>query len=89
MTKQATARAFVAGRAARCHNASTDGARYTLHKSDIARKEDGKIVFDWCGFYTATTASHMNAILRELPGSPRVSYAAAREGLHGTFEVAA
>lgn len=50
---------------------------YRLHGNVIARllPADGSIEFNWCGWYTPTTANHMNAILRAGGRSIRVSYA--------------
>jgi hypothetical protein len=80
-TRQETANAFIAGRAARCHNATTDGKVYWLHGHAIAtRNADNTITFDWCGWFTVTTAAHMNAILRAERSNERVSYAMARDG---------
>ena len=62
--------AFVAGKTGKCHNArierDTDGAiRYVLHRSTIATlAPGGRGTIAWCGFYTATTANHINKILR-------------------------
>jgi hypothetical protein len=78
MTKDQLAKAFVARKAGKCHNASTGGDVYTLHQSPIAVHEKGAVVFYWHGFYTPTTASHMNAILKALGASFRVSYSTAR-----------
>jgi hypothetical protein len=66
MNKQQLARAFVAGDSGACYNATTDGSRYLLHGHAIAVKTDGGVVFYWHGYYTVTTASHMNEILRAL-----------------------
>lgn len=87
---QQVAEAFVAGRTAKCHNASTDGKTYKLHNSIIARKGDdgnvpGNVLADWCGFYTPTTASHLNAIGKALGASNRVGYAEARKLRTTTF----
>ena len=73
MTKQELARAFVAGRPGRCHNAHTDGSTYTLHKSPIAVRVGDQIQLYWHGYYTVTTASHMNEILKALGAPYRVS----------------
>jgi hypothetical protein len=81
-TRQQTADAFAAGRAARCHNATATATTYRLHGHAIATRDAaGAITFDWCGWFAPTTAAHLNAILKALqvPG-PRVSYAAARDG---------
>jgi hypothetical protein len=88
MNKQQTAKTFITSKAGACHNAKTDGTEYRLHGHVIARKDGGNIVFNWCGWYTPTTASHMNAILKELPGCIiRVSYAKARDTGETTFTV--
>lgn len=89
MTIAETALAFARGNEARCHNAHTDGARYTLHKSVIAEKlYSGVIRFNWCGYHTRTTAAHMNAILSALGARHvRVSYAQARDNHETTFDV--
>ena len=78
-TKRQTAQAFVNGKSAKCHNAKTDGESYTLHRSIIASRNLGTVTFNWCGFYTRTTAAHMDEILRELGSPRRVSYAQARD----------
>jgi hypothetical protein len=79
MNKQQLARAFIAGDSGSCHNATTDGSKYLLHGHAIAVKTDGGVVFFWHGFWTITTASHMNDILRALGAPFRVSYANARD----------
>lgn len=73
------ARAFANGQPGHCHNARTDGVTYTLHQSPIAVRHDGAVVFHWHGFYTRTTANHMNAILRALGAEFRVSFSQARD----------
>jgi hypothetical protein len=83
-TIEQTAQAFVNGKSARCHNAHTDGQRYTLHRTVIVyRNEQGQLVTDWGGFYTRTTASHMNAVLKAFGSARRVSYAKARDSNEG------
>lgn len=86
------AAAFAAGKSAKCHNASTDGIGYYLHGHKIASRgpaPGGVVAFDWCDWYTKTTASHMNAILRAIGATHRVSYAAARDSGEGEFYVVA
>lgn len=78
MTRQSTADAFAEGVPGRCHNAHTDGQTYTLYDSPIAVKTDGAVVFYWHGFYTRTTAAHMNDILRAIDADFRVGHALAR-----------
>lgn len=79
MTKDELAKAFVSRKAGKCHNASTSGGVYTLHYSPIAVHEKDAVVFYWHGFYTRTRANHMNAILKALGSSFRVSHANARD----------
>jgi hypothetical protein len=58
---------------------------YRLHNNVIASMDDqGLVTMNWCGWYTTTTANHMNAILEEL-GAYRVSYAKARDAGTTTF----
>lgn len=86
MNKEDLATAFAKGKPGKCHNADTDGKRYRLHASDIAtRLDDGTVLLDWCGYYTPTTASHMNAILWALGSTKRVSYATDRDAGVTTF----
>lgn len=79
MTKTGIAQAFARRKPGRCHNAHTDGSTYVLHTSPIATWVDNQVQFYWHGYYTPTTASHMNDILRALGAGFRVSYAAARD----------
>ena len=80
-TRQQTANAFAAHRAACCCNATATATTYLLHGHAIATRDaTGAIHFDWCGWFTPTTAAHMNAVLRALGEPFRVSYAKARDG---------
>ena len=80
MTIQSTATAFVKGKQASCHNSRTDGQTYWLHGHPIARKiEGGSVIVSWCGWYTRTTASHLNAVAKAYGSNERFSYAQARE----------
>lgn len=79
MTKTDIARQFINRKPGRCHNAHTDGSTYVLHESPIAVWHGNQVQFYWHGYYTRTTASHMNEILRALGAKFRVSYAAARD----------
>jgi hypothetical protein len=86
-TVEGLAYAFVAGKPGKCHNADTDGQRYRLHASDIVTKTDGgDYVFDWCGWYTPTTANHINAVLRAL-GEPQHSRSSDEKAGVTTFTV--
>ncbi len=61
---------------------------YLLHGHVIARIDMCKnITFDWCGWYTRTTAAHMNEILRAANKPIRVSYSQARDAGITTFDV--
>lgn len=85
MNKQQLAKAFVAGDSGACHNATTDGSRYLLHGHAIAVKEGKSVVFFWHGYYTMTTASHMNEVLKALGAPFRIGYANARDAKQTHF----
>lgn len=57
-----------------------DANEYVLHGNVICRQasKNGPLQFDWCGWYTPTTARHMNAILKAVGVKHRVSYSQAR-----------
>ena len=94
MTIQSVAQAFANGKPAHCHNAHTDGRSYWLHGHRIATFEDvpdlpkeschqgmSLASFDWCGWFTPTTANHLNHIAEALDSRDRrFSYALARDG---------
>lgn len=82
-TVEQTARAFAAGKSAKCHNAHTDGTKYTLHKSVIAERNSNTLYIDWCGFYTPTTAAHINAVLAAFGVNVKLSYSSARNNRMG------
>lgn len=86
-TIRGCAQAFLKGKSASCHNAATDGKRYMLHGHTIAEKYDHAISFNWCGWYTVTTANHMNTILKEMDADFRVSYSRDRNLGIVTFDV--
>lgn len=81
-----TAQSFIDGKATRCHNAVTNGKQYLLHSTVICEKQGNKYVFNWGGYYTNTTANHMNFIL-SLLGKPRISYAKHRKEDVSSFTV--
>ena len=87
MTRQSTDDAFAQGIPGKCHNAMTDGQTYLLHGHPIAVKQDGNVVFYWHGFYTRTTAAHMNDILRAIHADFRVGHARARDTAQTHFVV--
>lgn len=88
MKNEDVAKAFVAGKSASLGNARTDGVVYTLHGNIICiRGTDAKFVFRWCGWYTSTTARHMNHILRALDADIRVSYKQHKESNTQEFVV--
>ena len=73
------AEAFAMGRMKKNKTAFTDGQTYTLHSTDIVHKVPGGVELNWGGWYTPTTANHMNAVLAALGISRGVSYSAARK----------
>ena len=79
MDMKQLAQAFANGKAGRCHNAHTDGTTYTLHQSPIAVRQGDAVVFHWHGFYTKSTANHMNHILRAFGANFRASFSRARD----------
>ena len=80
MTIEHVAKQFVEGKQGKCHNSTTDGTTYWLHGHPIARKvEGGSVIISWCGWYTRTTASHLNAVAQAYGSDKRFSYAQARE----------
>lgn len=89
MNKTELAQAFAHRKVGRCHNAHTDGTVYVLHTSPIATWVGDQVQFYWHGYYTTTTAAHMNTILKALGASFRVSHAAARDSnaTHFVWEV--
>jgi hypothetical protein len=99
MNVRELAKAFVEGRAGRCHNAEVyldphpikPVWRYKLHRSIIAsRYPDGEVLGDWCGWHTPTTANHLNHIRNALGvvgAGSRLSYAWARDHDQGVFDL--
>lgn len=79
MNIDTVAKAFINGQRAACHNSKTDGMSYWLHGHIIAQKREQGFVLNWCGWYTRTTANHMNKILKAAGKNVRVSYAEARD----------
>jgi hypothetical protein len=79
------AKAFVEGRAAKSGNSRTDGREYVLHNTVIARKIRDTVEFNWGGWYTSTTANHMNYIIGAGKLGYGVSYATARDAGVTTF----
>lgn len=77
--KSDVAKAFAEGRVLKVANARTDGSGYFLHQTCIAVKNaEGGVTLNWGGWYTPTTASHMNEVLKAVGINRRVSYAEAR-----------
>ena len=79
-----------------CHNARVTPGEYRLHGHLIAKVnyETGEVVGDWCGHYTKTTASHLNAIIKALRQQSalkvcaNVGYANARDNSTEKFVIA-
>lgn len=86
MTVAQLAAAFAQRQEGRCHNAHSTGSQYILHKTVIAEWTiDESLRLSWGGYYTATTANHLNHILKAAGKSVRVSRKAAREMGTTTF----
>lgn len=65
MCIQRVATAFINGQRASSHNSKTDGTKYWLHGNLIAEKGiNGSVIINWCGWYTRTTANHLNHIAK-------------------------
>lgn len=79
--------AFNNGIARVAGNAVSTGEEYLLFGKKIAMWHNGAVIFHWCGYYTRTTADHMNNILRALGAEERVSYATARDESQTVFTV--
>jgi hypothetical protein len=74
MTIDQVAEAFISGQRAKSHNSETDGKTYWLHGNDIAQKGVlGSVIINWCGWYTPTTANHLNSIAKAYGVSHRFS----------------
>lgn len=88
-TIEQVASAFAAGTTAKAGNAVTNGSEYKLHSTVIAKKQPGGVLLNWDGWYTPTTANHMNHVLKALGINKRVSYAMARDAGYREVFVAA
>lgn len=86
MTIKKCAKAFMEGRKAACHNSTTDGKVYLLHGHRIAERHTTSVTFYWCGWYTMTTANHINHILRQMNAEFRVSFTRDRDIGITTFD---
>lgn len=82
------AHAFATGHTLSSHNSRTDGMNYYLHWNRIAERIGAHhVYFTWCGWYSVTTANHMNKVLEALRVPTRVSYAKARDAGTTDFTV--
>lgn len=65
MSIERVATLFKQGKPASSHNSKTDGQSYWLHGNKIAEKGiNGSVIIHWCGWYTRTTANHLNYIAK-------------------------
>jgi len=88
MNKRQLANAYAAGKPGACHNAKSTGNTYLLHYNAIVERQSERVWrFNWCGWHTHTTASHMNEVLRALGVPMRVSYAKARDNGETNFTI--
>lgn len=80
MCIQRVATAFINGQRASSHNSKTDGTKYWLHGNLIAEKGiNGSVIIHWCGWYTRTTANHLNYIAKVYGYNRRFSAKMARD----------
>lgn len=88
-TIKQVAEAFASGNKAKCHNAETDGQSYWLHGNKIAFKSPmtGDVMADWCGYYTVTTANHLNHIVDAIKSPFKVSRAFHKLHSVGSFNL--
>lgn len=74
MSIERVAKAFMQGKPATSHNSKTDGSSYWLHGNKIAQKGiEGSVIINWCGWYTPTTANHLNHIAKAYNWDKRFS----------------
>lgn len=73
-TVEDVARAFAAGKSAKCGNANTNGTTYYLHGNAIASKDAKGVRYSWCGYYGPTTTNHLNEISRAINSNFSFSY---------------
>ena len=80
MSIQRVAQAFMQGKPATSHNSKTDGSSYWLHGNKIAEKGiGGSVIIHWCGWYTPTTANHLNHISKVYSCNRRFSAKMAKD----------
>jgi hypothetical protein len=79
MKIDAVAKAFANNKALVVGNASTDGSVYKLFGNTIAYRVGGSVIIDWCGYYTMSTARHLNNIAKATGANVRFSFAQARD----------
>lgn len=73
------AKAFANKKPLTVGNASTDGNTYQLFGNTIAYRVGGSVIIDWCGYYTTSTARHLNNLAQALDADMRFSFAQARD----------
>ena len=56
-------KAFFNGQAKKISNSETNGTSLYLWDNEIARKEDGQIKINLCGYNTTTTRERLNGVL--------------------------
>lgn len=72
VTEQIT-RAFLNGYERKLSNSYTDGKSIFLWGNEIARKENGQIKINLCGYNTVTTRERLNGILEYCIGKRALS----------------
>ena len=66
-------RAFLNGQTKAVSNSNTDGTSLYLWGNEIARKEDGQIKINLCGYNTVTTRERLNGVLEYCIGKRALS----------------
>lgn len=66
-------RAFINGQTKRVSNSETNGTSLYLWGNEIARKEDGQIKINLCGYNTVTTRERLNGVLEYCIGKRALS----------------
>ena len=66
-------RAFLNGQTKRVSNSETNGTSLYLWGNEIARKENGQIKINLCGYNTVTTRERLNGVLEYCIGKRALS----------------
>jgi len=91
MDNKEIALTFVDGYSGKYGNVVTTAQEYRLFGHTICEYyndgDKGIYTFDWCGWYSQSTARHMNNILKAIDSNHRVSYTKDRDSGVDTFAI--